>query len=129
MRAIIFLLLILSINSAFAKVVLEVKNDTPETCSLALHGPIKENKRLTLGWFVFAPGEEAQITVDSFINDKDIYAYHDCSMVIPDNHDTKEIWVNPNFKFSDTQIEEEKENYEKVTFMQLSGPVFVIKNR
>lgn len=115
--------------TASAKAVIEVKNDTPESCSLALNGPLADGKSLTLGWYVFAPGEEAKIVVDAIVNSKDIYVFHDCGLNIKEDENKKKLYVRTDFKFADTSDKKGMPGYEEVTFVKLNSLKFVIRNR
>ena len=117
------------LHTASAKAVLEVKNDTPESCSLALNGPLADGKSLTLGWYVFAPGEEAKIVVDAIVNPKDLYVFHDCGLNIKEDETKKKLYVRTDYKFADTSDKSGMPGYEEVTFVKLNSLKFVIRNR
>ena len=122
-------ILCFSLQSAFAKVVIEVKNDTPESCSLALNGSLADGKNLTLGWYVFAPGEEAKIVIDEIVDADDIYVFHDCGLTIKKDEEQKKLYVRTDFKFADTADKKGTPGYEEVSFVKLNSLKFVIRNR
>ncbi|WP_295483513.1 hypothetical protein [uncultured Succinatimonas sp.] len=124
-----FVVLFSFLQSVYAKAVIEVKNDTPESCSLALSGPIADGKSLTLGWYVFAPGEEARIVIDEIINTEDIYVFHDCGLSIKKDEEQKKLYVRTDFKFADTTDKSDTQGYEEVSFVKLNSLKFVIRNR
>ena len=57
------------ISQSHAEVLIDVRNDTSEDCSLAVNARIDKTKWITQGWYVFASGEEAPIILKD-INDK-----------------------------------------------------------
>ena len=65
-------------SSALADVMIDVRNDTSEDCSLAIHARTDKTKWLTQGWYVFASGEEAPIILKDINDLYNVYIYSDC---------------------------------------------------
>ena len=63
------------ISQSYAEVLIDVRNDTSEDCSLAVNARIDKTKWITQGWYVFASGEEAPIILKD-INDAKIRLYY-----------------------------------------------------
>ncbi|MBU3826207.1 MAG: hypothetical protein IAA31_01760 [Candidatus Anaerobiospirillum merdipullorum] len=112
--------------SAQATVRIDIKNDSTEDCSVALNARIDHTKWLTVGWYVYAAGEEAPIILDEVNDIRAVYLYHDCSLKVGENDETKRAWVKVNRKFSDTVPMDGQEGYEEVTFIRLQQSQYVI---
>lgn len=113
-------------SAAQAAVRLDIKNDSTEDCSVALNARIDQTKWLTVGWYVYAAGEEAPIMLDEVNDIHAVYLYHDCSLKISDRDETKKAWVKVNRKFSDTIPMEKQQGYEEVTFVRLQQNHYTI---
>lgn len=113
-------------GSAQAAVRIDIKNDSTEDCSVALNARIDQTKWLTVGWYVFAAGEEAPIILDEVEDVRAVYLYHDCNLRPDDRDEVKKAWVKTNRKFSDTIPMEGQSGYEEVTFVRLQNGRYTI---
>ena len=68
----------LAATSAYADVMIDVRNDTTEDCSLAINARADKTKWITQGWYVFASGEEAPIILKGINDIHNVYIYNDC---------------------------------------------------
>lgn len=66
------------ISQSHAEVLIDVRNDTSEDCSLAVNARIDKTKWITQGWYVFASGEEAPIILKDINDIHNVYIYNDC---------------------------------------------------
>ncbi len=113
-------------SASLAAVRLDIKNDSTEDCSVALNARIDQTTWLTVGWYVYAAGEEAPIILDEVNNIHSVYLYHDCSLKVNSQDETKTAWVKVNRKFSDTIPMDGQQGYEEVTFVRLQQSQYVI---
>ncbi|MCR5537168.1 MAG: DUF1036 domain-containing protein [Succinivibrio sp.] len=109
-----------------ATVRLDIKNDTSEDCSLAVHARIDKAKWLTIGWYVFASGEEAPIILDNVSDVQSVYVYNDCQRSKPKG-ETKRVWVRTNLQFEDEIPRTNEQGYEEVTFVRLTSEKYTIQ--
>ncbi len=109
-----------------ATVRLDIKNDTSEDCSLAVHARIDKTKWLTIGWYVFASGEEAPIILDKVSDVQSVYIYNDCQRSTP-RGETKRVWVRSNLQFEDEIPKANEQGYEEVTFVRLNSEKYTIQ--
>ena len=116
-------------SSALADVMIDVRNDTSEDCSLAIHARTDKTKWLTQGWYVFASGEEAPIILKDINDLYNVYVYSDCkkSQFAP-NVEVKKAWVKTNYKFVDQDPKDKAQGYEEVTFERLTSDKCIIQN-
>ena len=103
-----------------------VKNESTEDCSVAFHARIDKTKWLTVGWYVFASGEEAPVILDKVNDIHDVFVYHDCPRSIKPEDETKKAWVLENRKFIDEVSREKESGYVEKIFVRLSGDKFII---
>ncbi|MGN0915525.1 MAG: DUF1036 domain-containing protein [Succinivibrio sp.] len=115
--------------SAYADVMIDVRNDTTEDCSLAVNYRADKTKWITQGWYVFASGEEAPIILKGINDIHNIYIYNDCAKnVTSPKAETKRIWVRTNYRFVDENPRDKAEGYEEVTFERLQSEKFQIQD-
>ncbi len=116
-------------NLSFADVMIDVRNDTSEDCSLAIHARTDKTKWLTQGWYVFASGEEAPIILHDVNDVHNVYIYNDCTKVTAnDKVEPKKVWVKINYKFSDNEPKDHVNGYEEVVFERLQSNKYQITN-
>lgn len=120
-------LLLAGTTAVSAAVRIDIKNDSTEDCSVALNARVEQTKWLTVGWYVFAAGEEAPIILDEVDDVRSIYLYHDCNLRPDDKDEVKQAWVRINRKFSDTIPMDNQNGYEEVTFVRLQNGRFTIQ--
>lgn len=113
-------------SAANAAVRIDIKNDSTEDCSVALNARIDKTKWLTVGWYVFAAGEEAPIILDNVNDVHDVYLYHDCSLRPAEGDETKQAWVLVNRRFSDTVPMDNQKGYEEENFVRLNNSRYTI---
>lgn len=113
-------------TQAFANVFITVKNESTEDCSVAFHARVDKTKWLTIGWYVFASGEEAPVILDNVNDIHNVFVYHDCPRTINPEDETKKAWVLENRKFSDEISRDKESGYLEQTFVRLQGDKFVI---
>lgn len=119
---------LLPLASAMADVRLDVRNDSTEDCSVALHARADKTRWITQGWYVFVSGEEAPIILEGVTDIHNVYLYHDCGMKLPEDADTKKAYVKVNRMFMDDIPKEGDRDYEEVTFVRLNVPNYTIEN-
>lgn len=113
--------------SASADVRIDVKNESSEDCSVAFNARTDKTKWLTIGWYVFLPGEEAPVIIEGAKDYREVYIYHDCNL-IPDKEDeVRKGWVKIDLKFSDIIPKEKEEGYQEVEFIRLKQNSYTIK--
>ncbi len=108
-------------TSAFADAYITVKNNSSEDCSVAFHARIDKTKWLTVGWYVFASGEEAPVILNKVQDNNNIFVYNDCINVTNPDVETKKAWILPNHKFIDEIPRNGDKGYEEVTFIRLNS--------
>ncbi|SPT67902.1 Uncharacterised protein [Anaerobiospirillum thomasii] len=113
-------------SQACANVFITVKNESTEDCSVAFHARIDKTKWLTVGWYVFASGEEAPVILDKVNDIHDVFVYHDCPRSIKPEDETKKAWVLENRKFIDEVSREKESGYVEKIFVRLAGDKFII---
>src|SRR5574344_2717121 len=87
-------------SSALADVMIDVRNDTSEDCSLAINARTDKTKWVTQGWYVYASGEEAPIILKGINDIHNVYIYNDCKKSeIDPKIEVKKAWVKTNYKF------------------------------
>ena len=112
-----------------ADVMIEVRNDTSDDCSLAINARADKTKLITQGWYVFASGEEAPIILKNVNDIHNVYVYNDCRKGSPlENSETKKAWVKTNYKFNDENPKDHEPGYEEVTFERLQSEKYQIQN-
>ncbi len=116
------------VGTAVADVRLDVKNDTSEDCSVALHARTDKTRWNTEGWYVFVSGEEAPIIVENVDDIRNVYLYHDCGIKIPEDAERKRAYVKINRQFSDDIPKEGDRDYEEVTFVRLTTSSYIIES-
>lgn len=116
----------LSATAADAALRIDVKNDSSEDCSLAVNSRTDKTKWVTGGWYVFASGEEAPILLDDVSDLHNVYIYSDCQKGVPQNAETKKVWVRTNLKFYDEVPRDNEKGYEEVVFVRLESDKYVI---
>lgn len=118
--------MILIAVDANAALRIDVKNDSSEDCSLAVNARTDKTKWITSGWYVFASGEEAPILIDDVSDLRNVYVYNDCQKGIPQNAETKKVWVKTNLKFHDEVPRDNAQGYEEVVFVRLDSDKYSI---
>lgn len=113
-------------TGVMADVRIDVKNDSGEDCSVALHARADKTKWITQGWYVFMSGEEAPIILDSVNDIHNVYLYHDCGMKFDPEDETKKAYVKINLRFSDDLPKSDDKDYEEVTFVRLNTAKYTI---
>ncbi|MGN1280295.1 MAG: DUF1036 domain-containing protein [Succinivibrio sp.] len=114
---------------ASADVMIDVRNDTSEDCSLAINARTDKTKWVTQGWYVFASGEEAPIILKGINDIHNVYVYSDCKKnVTSPKSETKKAWVRTNYKFNDETPREKEPGYEEVVFERLQSDKYQIQN-
>lgn len=128
--AILSALALLLVHSvASADIMIDVRNDTSEDCSLAINARADKTKWITQGWYVFVSGEEAPIILKGINDIHNVYVYSDCKKSeIDPKIEVKTAWVKTNYKFSDESPKDNAKGYEEVTFQRLSSDKFLIQN-
>lgn len=114
---------------AAADVRIDVKNDTSEDCSVAFNARIDKTKWLTIGWYVFVPGEESPVILKGANDIHEVFVYHDCSLEPSDRDEVKRGWVKTNLKFTDYMPKDREKGYQEVNFVRLSSPAYTISPR
>ena len=114
---------------AYSSVRIDVKNDTSEDCSLAINVRTDKTKWQTIGWYVYASGEEAPIIIDNISDIRSVYVYNDCQRQIPEGAETKKVWVKTNLQFNDESPKDNELGYEEVTFVRLTSDKYVIQSQ
>ncbi len=114
---------------AAADVRIDIKNDTSEDCSVAFNARIDKTKWLTIGWYVFVPGEESPVILRGANDVHDVFVYHDCGLEPDDRDETKRAWVKTNLKFTDYVPKEKEDGYQEATFVRLTSPSYTITPR
>lgn len=130
MKKLAALIVALGITScASADVMIDVRNDTSEDCSLAVNARTDKTKWVTQGWYVFASGEEAPIILKGINDIHNVYVYSDCKKnVTSPKNETKKAWVRTNYKFNDETPREKEPGYEEVVFERLQSDKYQIQN-
>ena len=117
------------ISQSHAEVLIDVRNDTSEDCSLAVNARIDKTKWITQGWYVFASGEEAPIILKDINDIHNVYIYNDCKKnVTSPKTETKKDWVKSNYKFKDETPRDKDQGYEEVVFERLLSDKYQIQN-
>ena len=117
------------ISQSHAEVLIDVRNDTSEDCSLAVNARIDKTKWITQGWYVFASGEEAPIILKDINDIHNVYIYNDCKKnVTSPKTETKKAWVKSNYKFKDESPRDKEQGYEEVVFERLLSDKYQIQN-
>ncbi len=112
---------------AAASVRIDVKNELSEDCSIAVNARTDKTKWVTIGWYVFAAGEEAPIILDMVSDIRNVYIYNDCRAARTGNDtETKKVWVKSNLQFTDEQPRDRQPGYEEVVFERLQGEKYTI---
>lgn len=114
-------LLLAGMTVSEARVRIDIKNDSTEDCSVALNARVEQTKWLTVGWYVYAAGEEAPIILDEVDDVRQVYLYHDCNLRPSDNDEVRLGWVKIMYRFSDTVPMDNQTGYEEVTFVRLQN--------
>lgn len=118
------------ISQSYAEVLIDVRNDTSEDCSLAVNARIDKTRWITQGWYVFASGEEAPIILKDINDIHNVYIYNDCKKnVTSTKTETKKAWVKSNYKFRDETPREKEQGYEEVVFERLLSDKYQIQNQ
>ncbi len=116
-------------TAASADVMIEVRNDTSDDCSVAINARTDKIKWVTQGWYVFASGEEAPIILKNVNDVHNVYIYNDCQKVANTaGAETKTAWVKTNYQFVDTAPKDREPGYEEVTFERLQSEKYQIHN-
>ena len=84
---------------------------------------------MTVGWYVFVPGEEGPVILKGANDVHDVFIYHDCGLTPTDRDEVKRAWVKVNLKFSDYLPKENEKDYQEVQFVRLNSPAYTIGNR
>ena len=118
-----------AVSVANADVMIDVRNDTSDDCSLAINARTDKTKWVTQGWYVFASGEEAPIILKGINDIHNVYIYNDCKKnVTSPKTETKKAWVKSNYKFVDDNPREKEPGYEEVTFERIQSDKYQIQN-
>ena len=118
-----------AVSVANADVMIDVRNDTSDDCSLAIYARTDKSKWVTQGWYVFASGEEAPIILKGINDIHNVYIYNDCKKnVTSPKTETKKAWVKSNYKFVDDTPREKEPGYEEVTFERIQSDKYQIQN-
>ncbi|NLK85632.1 MAG: DUF1036 domain-containing protein [Aeromonadales bacterium] len=118
-----------TLSCAYADIMIDVRNDTSEDCSLAINARTDKTKWVTQGWYVFASGEEAPIILKGINDIHNVYIYNDCKKSeIDPKIEVKKAWVKTNYKFMDETPREKEQGYEEVVFERLSSDKYQIQN-
>ena len=118
-----------AVSVANADVMIDVRNDTSDDCSLAINARTDKNKWVTQGWYVFASGEEAPIILKGINDIHNVYIYNDCKKnVTSPKTETKKAWAKSNYKFVDDTPREKEPGYEEVTFERIQSDKYQIQN-
>lgn len=121
--------LMLCVTAAEASVRIDVKNDTSDDCSLAINARTDKTKWVTVGWYVFASGEEGPIILHQTNDVHQVFIYNDCQgQNVPKGEETKKVWVRTNKKFYDEVPRDHENGYEEVVFTRLKSDKYVIQN-
>ena len=118
----------LAATSAYADVMIDVRNDTTEDCSLAINVRADKTKWITQGWYVFASGEEAPIILKGINDIHNVYIYNDCQKNVNHKGETKKVWVKSQYMFVDENPKEREPGYEEVVFVRLQNQKYQIQN-
>lgn len=124
--ALVPVLSLLALPLAHADVRVDIKNESSEDCSVAFNARIDKTKWLTIGWYVFLPGEEGPVILKGANDVHDVFIYHDCELKPSDSDEVKRAWVKTNLKFTDYVPKENEDGYEEVTFVRLKNSSFTI---
>ena len=117
-----------AVSVANADVMIDVRNDTSDDCSLAINARTDKTKWVTQGWYVFASGE-APIILKGINDIHNVYIYNDCKKnVTSPKTETKKAWVKSNYKFVDDTPREKEPGYEEVTFERIQSDKYQIQN-
>ena len=118
-----------AVSVANADVMIDVRNDTSDDCSLAINARTDKTMWVTQGWYVFASGEEAPIILKGINDIHNVYIYNDCKKnVTSPKTETKKAWVKSNYKFVDDTPREKEPGYEEVTFERIQSDKYQIQN-
>lgn len=124
--ALVPMLGMLTLPLAHADVRIDITNGSGEDCSLAFNARIDQTKWLTIGWYVFLPGEEGPVILEGVNDIHDVFIYHDCGLKPDDSDEVKRAWVRTNLKFTDYVPKEDVDGYEEVTFVRLTSSSYTI---
>lgn len=119
----------LSASSALADVRIDIKNDSSDDCSIALNARVDKTKWMTVGWYVFVPGEEGPVILKGANDVHDVFIYHDCGLNPTDRDEVKRGWVKTNFRFTDYMPKENEDGYQEVQFVRLTSHSYTIGDR
>ncbi len=117
-----------ALSPALADVRVDIKNESSEDCSVAFNARIDKTKWLTIGWYVFLPGEEGPVILNGANDVHDVFIYHDCDLKPTDSDEVKRAWIKTNLKFTDYVPKENEDGYEEVTFVRLKSSSFTISD-
>lgn len=115
-------------GQAYADVMIDVRNDTTEDCSIAINARADKTKWITQGWYVFASGEEAPIILKGINDIHNVYIYNDCQKNAAHKGETKKVWVKSQYKFVDENPKDREPGYEEVVFVRLQTQKYQIQN-
>lgn len=117
------------VSQAQADVRIDIKNDSSDDCSVAFNARVDKTKWMTVGWYVFVPGEEGPVILKGANDVHEVFIYHDCGLSPTDRDEVKKGWVKTNFKFTDYMPKENEDGYQEVQFVRLTSPSYNIGGR
>lgn len=117
------------VSQAQADVRIDIKNDSSDDCSVAFNARVDKTKWMTVGWYVFVPGEEGPVILKGANDVHEVFIYHDCGLNPTDRDEVKKGWVKTNFKFTDYMPKENEDGYQEVQFVRLTSPSYTIGGR
>ena len=117
------------VSQAQADVRIDIKNDSSDDCSVAFNARVDKTKWMTVGWYVFVPGEEGPVILKGANDVHEVFIYHDCGLNPTDRDEVKKGWVKTNFKFTDYMPKENEDGYQEVQFVRLTSPSYNIGGR
>lgn len=117
------------VSQAQADVRIDIKNDSSDDCSVAFNARVDKTKWMTVGWYVFVPGEEGPVILKGANDVHEVFIYHDCGLNPTDRDEVKKGWVKTNFKFTDYMPKENEDGYQEVQFVRLTSPSYNIGSR
>ena len=65
------------VSQAQADVRIDIKNDSSDDCSVAFNARVDKTKWMTVGWYVFVPGEEGPVILKGANDVHEVFIYHD----------------------------------------------------
>lgn len=116
-------------TQAQADVRIDIKNDSSDDCSVAFNARVDKTKWMTVGWYVFVPGEEGPVILKGANDVHDVFIYHDCGLTPTDRDEVKRAWIKNNFRFTDYMPKENEDGYQEVQFVRLTSPSYTIGAR